>query len=169
MATKKKHIVEADHNEDPITGEHGAHPVGAGAGAALGGAAAGAAAGFAGGPVGAVAGAVIGGVAGGLAGKAIAEQIDPTVEYAYWETEYENRPYYDSDTDYESFAPAYRHGWEGRSRYPDRTFDSAEAELRREWEASPYSEELKWDQARHATRDAWDRVDQTVQRPKNPR
>src|SRR5687768_487896 len=111
--TKKTKIVEADHNEDPITGEHGAHPVGAGAGAA-----AGAAAGALGGPIGAVAGAVVGGVAGGLAGKAVAEQIDPTVEYAYWETEYENQPYYDSNVGYDTYSHAYRHGWEGRARYP---------------------------------------------------
>jgi hypothetical protein len=160
MATKKTRIVEADHNEDPITGEHGAHPVGAGAGAAVGGAAAGAAAGALGGPIGAAAGAVVGGIAGGLAGKAIAEQIDPTVEYAYWETEYEKSPYYDSDVDYSTYSHAYRHGWEGRARYPDRTFDAAEADLRREWEASQYNDDLEWDRARLASRDAWTRVEQ---------
>ena len=82
---------DRDENRDPITGEPGAHPVGAGVGAAVGGAAAGAAVGMAAGPVGTVAGAVIGGVAGGLAGKAVAEQIDPTIEEHYWRNEYATR------------------------------------------------------------------------------
>ncbi len=64
-------------NEDPITGESGAHPVGVGVGTALGSAATGAAAGMVAGPVGTVAGAVIGGIVGGLAGKGVAENIDP--------------------------------------------------------------------------------------------
>ena len=78
-------MVETDHHPDSITGEHGSHPVGAGLGAAAGGAATGAIAGALGGPIGAAVGAVVGGVAGGLAGKAMAEEIDPTVEAAYWE------------------------------------------------------------------------------------
>lgn len=89
MTTNRtRDLDERDANEDPITGEPGAHPVGAGLGAAAGGAAAGAAAGIVAGPVGTVAGAVIGGVAGGLAGKAIAEGIDPTTEEQYWRDEY---------------------------------------------------------------------------------
>ncbi len=97
---------KGDVNPDPITGEPGAHPVGAGLGAAAGGAAARAAAGAVAGPIGAVAGAVIGGVAGGLAGKGIAEQIDPTTEDAYWRDEYPKRDYYDSNVSYDDFAPA---------------------------------------------------------------
>src|SRR4051794_27931240 len=74
---------ERDLNADPISGEPGAHPVGAGVGAAAAGAAAGAAGGAMAGPAGVVVGAVIGGVAGGLAGKEVAESIDPTTEDAY--------------------------------------------------------------------------------------
>src|SRR3954447_11610765 len=66
---KREDVQSTDSNRDPITGEPGAHPVGAGVGAAVGGAATGAAAGAVAGPVGAVVGAVAGGVVGGLAGK----------------------------------------------------------------------------------------------------
>ena len=118
----------ADSNPDPITGEPGAHPVGAGVGTAAAGAAAGAAGGAMAGPVGAVAGAVIGGVAGGLAGKGIAESIDPTVEHAYWRENYASRPYYDSSTSYDEYAPAYQYGWESRAKYHDRSWDQAEAD-----------------------------------------
>jgi hypothetical protein len=145
-------------NRDPITGAPGAHPVGTGLGAAAGGAAAGAAAGAFGGPVGAVAGAVVGGIAGGLAGKAIAEQIDPTVEDAYWRDNYLTRPYAETGMHYGEYQPAYRYGWESALLYPQRSFEETEAELGRNWEARRGSSKLSWDKARHAARDAWNRA-----------
>lgn len=157
----EKELVEQDLNKDPITGEHGSHPVGTGIGTAAGGAAAGAAAGAVAGPIGAVVGAVAGGVAGGLAGKAVAEKIDPTVEQAYWKDEYKNRPYYSEDHDYDTtYAHAHRHGWESRQAHADKTFDEAEPVLHEQWN-SQYREpsRLEWEQARDATRDAWDRID----------
>ncbi len=107
--TKPQHKADKAElrNEDPISGEAGAHPVGVGLGTAVGGAAAGAAAGLAAGPIGTVAGAVIGGVVGGLAGKGIAENIDPTVELDYWKNEYRNRDYFDDKRSFDDYAPAY--------------------------------------------------------------
>lgn len=155
MVDKKK---ECDLNKDAITGEPGSHPVGSGLGAAAGGAAAGAAAGAVTGPVGAAVGAVVGGVAGGLAGKAIAEKIDPTVEKAYWEKNYQSRDYVDSDVEYAHYEPAYRYGWESRSRYDSDDFGAAEAELEKNWESNRGDSELEWGAARPATEDAWNRV-----------
>ena len=40
-STKRDENAEVDTNADPITGEHGSHPVGVGLGGAAGGAAAG--------------------------------------------------------------------------------------------------------------------------------
>jgi hypothetical protein len=148
-----------DSNPDPITGEPGAHPVGAGVGAAAAGAAAGAAGGMVAGPVGAAVGAVVGGIAGGLAGKSIAESIDPTVEDAYWQENYTRRPYYDQNTSYELYRPAYRHGWESRAKYPEQRFEDVESDLQNDWEATKHATKLKWDKAKLATRDAWDRID----------
>src|SRR5271170_477370 len=106
-----------DANRDPITDEPGAHPVGTGVGAAAAGAAAGAAGGLIAGPAGAAVGAVIGAVAGGLAGKGVAESIDPTVEDGYWRDNYAHRPYYNQATSYDEYQPAYRYGWESRSKH----------------------------------------------------
>lgn len=145
-----------DANRDPITGAPGSHPVGTGIGAA-GGAAAGAAVGMAAGPIGAVVGAVAGGVAGGYAGKAVAEDIDPTVESAYWRDEYPNRDYYAEENDYETMEPAYRLGWESRSKYRDRTWDEIEPRLQEDWQRA--DQDLTWDRARQASRDAWDRTE----------
>src|SRR5580693_9704396 len=110
-----------DSNPDPITGEPGAHPVGTGVGAAAAGAAAGAAGGLVGGPVGAAVGAVVGAVAGGLAGKGVAESIDPTVEDRYWRANYTQRPYYDKNTAYDEYQPAYQYGWESQPKYAGRS------------------------------------------------
>jgi hypothetical protein len=151
--------VHGDSNRDPISGAPGAHPVGVGVGTAVGGAAAGAAAGAMAGPVGTVGGAVVGGVAGGYAGKGIAESIDPTTEDAYWRENYANRSYYDQSHTYEGdYAPAYRHGWECRGRYHDRTWDQAESDIKQGWEEAKANSRLTWEKAKHATRDAWDRI-----------
>jgi hypothetical protein len=169
MATNKQRkdsqtndVRDRDANEDPITGEHGAHPVGAGLGAAAGGAAAGAAAGAVAGPVGAAVGIVAGGIAGGLVGKEVAERIDPTTEEQYWREEYPKREYYDPAIGYEEVGPAYRYGWESRVKHHDRGWDEAEPELEREWARGRGDSSLGWQQARPATRDAWERVDLIV-------
>ena len=153
-----KDDVDRDENRDPITGEFGAHPVGAGVGAAVGGAAAGAAAGLAAGPIGTVVGAIAGGVAGGLAGKEIAEQIDPSVEEHHWRNEYATREYYDPTVGYEEVGPAYQYGWESRVEYGDRKWDEVEPDLARDWATRRGNSSLDWGRARPATRDAWNRV-----------
>ena len=144
-------------NLDPITDEAGAHPVGTGIGA-TGGGMAGAAAGAFGGPVGAAVGLVAGAVVGGLAGKATAEGINPTVEHAYWKERYNNEGYFENGYTYDDYGPAYEYGWSSRVTYPG-AFDSAEPDLGATWLARRGTSKLSWDQARPATRAAWDRID----------
>ena len=151
-------------NRDPITGAPGAHPIGVGAGAAAGGAAGAAAGTVIGGPVGTVIGAVVGAVAGGLAGKGVAEMVDPTVEGAYWKESYRTQPYYADGKDYGYYEPAYRTGWEGRSRYDGKAFDDVEDELAADYRRhAGSSNTASWDAVRAATRAAWDRIDSRVQ------
>jgi phage tail tape-measure protein len=159
MSTFKSKIVESkDENRDPISGEPGAHPLGTGLGAAGAGAAAGAAGGAVAGPVGAAVGAVIGAVAGGLGGKAIAESIDPTAEDAYWSENYRTRPYAGKAASYDDYRPAYQQGWEARSLHSDKTWDEIEDELESSWSSRRGNSSLDWKNARHASRDAWDRI-----------
>lgn len=151
---------DVDHNADPITDQHGAHPVGTGVGATGIGAAATAVGGAVGGPVGAVAGAVVGGIAGGLAGKGIAETIDPTVEEAHWKETYQSRPYYQSGYSYDDYFPAYRTGYEGYGKYASQglSYDQAEPHLRSRYEMANVNSRLSWQQASPAAQDAWLRV-----------
>jgi hypothetical protein len=160
-SNKTDRKVGDDANRDLITGAPGSHPVGTGIGAA-GGAATGAAIGAAAGPVGAAVGLVAGAVAGGLAGKGIAEKIDPTVEDAYWRTNYSTRPYVTKDSAYAMYQPAYRTGYEGRGRYPGKTFEEVEADLKRDYERASGTTGLSWERAKNATRDAWHRVEKAL-------
>ena len=166
-----------DANRDPITGEKGAHPVGAGVGAAAGtvagtaagvgaamaaGAAAGTVAGPVGTAVGAVVGGIVGGVGGGLAGKAVAERIDPTVEEAYWEENFASRNYAKNDG-FEKYRPAYRYGAEACNRQGGRSFEDIENDLNRDWASNRGASNLTWKDARPAVRDAYERAAQRLE------
>ena len=156
----KNETTEVLHpNRDPITGAPGAHPVGTGIGAAAGGAAAGAAIGTVAGPVGTAIGMAAGAIVGGLAGKGVAEKIDPTAEDAYWRTTYSSRSYVDKDTPYDIYQSAYRTGYEGYSLYPGRRYEQVEIDLHRDYEKTRRTTGLDWNKAKHATRDAWLRVE----------
>lgn len=152
-----KDIESRDANPDPLTGAPGSHPVGTGIGAAAGGMAAGAAAGSVAGPVGTLAGAAAGAVVGGLMGKAAAEAIDPTAEEAYWKENYVREPYYQKGVSYDNYAPAYRTGYEGRSKYSGRKFEEVERDLEQNYAQVKGDSSLSWDQARPAAHAAWHR------------
>lgn len=161
MAYNQKEVEKKnlnDRNPDPITGAPGAHPMGTGAGAVAAGAA-GAAIGAVAGPVGALAGAAIGAIAGGLAGKGVAEYFDPTAEAKYWRETYSTRPYYNKSYTFEDYDPAYRYGWESRTRHKGRNWTEVESDLGRDWDKTRGTSRLQWEEARHATRDAWDRIE----------
>jgi uncharacterized protein YcfJ len=140
-------------NEDPITGQPGAHPASVGVGTAAGGAIAGAAAGAVGGPIGAAVGAVVGGVGGGLAGKAVGEQMDPTRELDYWRGKHHTQDYVTADEPFEMYEPAYRYGIESASRADQRTYPEMETDLRKGWK----NRDLDWDRASPAIRAAYER------------
>lgn len=163
---KRDHTDVPDANRDPLTGAPGSHPVGAGVGAAVG-TVVGAAAGALGGPVGMAAGAavgaaVVGGLVGGLAGKAAGEKMDPTVEDAHWAKTYSSAPYVTKGSDYKTYQPAYKYGWEAQSRSEGRKFDQVETELGRDWDKNRGGSGLTWDNAKPAVRDAWHRVERAI-------
>jgi hypothetical protein len=158
MNNTKKEFDKNDksRNPDPITKAPGSHPVGTGIGAVAGGAAAGAAVGTVAGPVGTIAGAAVGAVVGGLAGKGVAEIVNPTVEDAYWRENHSRQPYAKGRS-FDDYGPAYRIGYEGYARYGAKggTFEDSEVELRKSYEVT--QSKLVWNEARPASRAAWQR------------
>ncbi|MGC1481644.1 MAG: hypothetical protein WA771_14180, partial [Chthoniobacterales bacterium] len=115
-----------------------------------------------GGPIGVAVGAAVGAVAGGLAGKGVAEKIDPTVEDAYWRDNYRNETYVTDDTEYDHYEPAYRTGYLGAGKYDGRSYDEAEPELQRDYDGHRGNSRLEWDDAKHATKAAWHRVERRI-------
>jgi hypothetical protein len=136
----------------------GSHALGTGAGAGAG-AAIGAALGATLGPAGAAVGAVVGAVGGGAAGKAAAAAVHPAEEDSYWRDHYLTRPYADDTLSYDHYRPAYRYGWEARTRHAGRRWDEVERELERGWRENRGASRLGWSDARQAARDAWQRVE----------
>lgn len=136
------------------------HMVGTGVGAA-GGAVAGAAIGTAvGGPVGGVVGGAIGAATGAVAGQKVAEATNPGADDAYWSANYLKRAYVERDRPYSDYRPAYRYGWESRSRLGG-SFRDFESELAAGWDKAKGESKLVWTQAKHAVSDAWHRIERT--------
>jgi hypothetical protein len=109
-----------------------------------------------------VAGAVVGAVIGGLAGKGVAEGVNPTEEDAYWRDQYVRETYYVKDHTYDDYAPAYRTGYEARSRYAGKRFEDVESDVARDYATARGNSRLGWEQARSATRAAWDRAERAM-------
>ena len=166
MANKDRtrdNLMDEDDKKDAAGMAGGAFAGGA-LGGVAGGAAAGAAAGGLGGPAGAAIGAVVGAVAGAMGGKAIADRIKPEVEDDYWKTNYSSRSYVSTGSTYDDYRPAYRMGYERYPEYHGRTFDEVEPEFERDWGSRRGDSRLSWHEAKHATRDAFDRARDTVER-----
>jgi hypothetical protein len=160
-----------DHKRNP-SGDNKDHPaakgigavVGGAAGGVAGGAAAGAAVGGMTGPVGAVLGAAVGAVAGAVIGKGVGKAADPAVEEAYWRDNYSSRPYVSGGAKYDDYGPAYRYGADSYTSNPNRSFEEAEPELSSNWGSARGKSSLEWEHAKHASRDAWHRVSNGVER-----
>ena len=94
-------------------------------------------------------------------GHGAGAMVNPAEEDAYWRNSYDREPYYASGYSYEDYAPAYSLGYNSRSRY-NSDFDTAEPQLRGEWDNVRGASRLSWDQAKHASRAAWHRVERAI-------
>jgi hypothetical protein len=88
-----------------------------------------------------------------------AQAPDADAEDRYWHDNYLSRPYTDDTLSYDHYRPAYRYGWESRTRFAGRRWDEVERELEKGWRESRGQSRLGWTDARQAARDAWQRVD----------
>jgi hypothetical protein len=142
-----------------------AHPLAAGIGAVVLGGASGAAVGSAAGPIGTFIGAAIGAIGGALGGDAIASSFDQAAEDSHWHNHYAKQPYVPQDARYEDYGPAYRYGATSYTRLVGRDFDEVESDLSGGWASARGESALHWEQAKHAARDAWQRLHGAHSRP----
>jgi hypothetical protein len=149
---------------DP-TDSIGVHPVGTAVGGAAGAAAAGAAVGSVAGPIGAAVGGAIGVAAGAIAGRLVADVVDPEMEDQFWRENWSDRKYVEEGFTYDQdWGPAYRYGVDAYVRHPDKNYDDLEEKLSSRWASARGESRLEWNRARHAARDAWQRISDTVGR-----
>ena len=168
MAAIKKTVVTQNPDDPNVRDPEHAHELGGSLGMTIGGiaggiaagAAAGAAIGGMAGPIGAIAGAAVGGAIGGSAGEEVARSVNPTAEEQYWEANYRSRPY-GTRVDYESYRPAYRYGIDAYTKYSSRDFNEIEPTLNKDWAGARGNSTLEWEEARDASRDAYDRLRKT--------
>lgn len=142
---------DLDAHCDPLGGAPGAQPADTGVGVIVAGAAAR-------GEASAGRESSSGAVAGAPAGKGGAGAIDPDRERSYWSEHFGRRDYVDVGSSFDDYGPAYALGVDARGRFPGREFDDVEAEMACSWAARRGASGLRWDQARHAARDAWNRI-----------
>jgi hypothetical protein len=164
MANKDRDRLMDTEDKKDAAGLTGGAFAGGAVGGIAGGAMAGAAAGGLGGPAGAAIGAAVGAVAGALGGKAIADSVDPEAEDAYWKSNYSSRSYVGDGSSYDDYQPAYRMGYERYPEFHGRDWNDIEPEFERHWDTSRGNSRLSWPEAKHATRDAWQRTKDTVER-----
>ena len=88
---------------------------------------------------------------------------DPTREDAYWRDNYASRPYVDAGASYDDFGPAYAYGVTPTAPTPAATGTTSSPSCR-SLDVMRGRSTLDWDRAKHATRDAWDRVSDAVER-----
>jgi len=91
-------------------------------------------------------------------------RIDTNAEEAFWRQNFSTRPYVPAGTPFIEYRPAYRYGADAHTKYPGRTFENAESELMQAWDSFKGTSSLTWDNARHAARDAWQRVSDFIER-----
>lgn len=80
-------------------------------------------------------------------------------EDQFWRSNYNTRPYYQPNTDYNSYEPAYRYGHDLQNRYRGQRFeDINESELKQDWESMKSKTKQTWEDAKDAVKDAFNRA-----------
>lgn len=78
---------------------------------------------------------------------------------------FDKSEYHDANSGYsfDDYRPAYRYGTYARSMHSGREWDdSLESDLGRDWERHRGTSRMSWDQAKHAVRDAWHKVERKL-------
>ena len=88
----------------------------------------------------------------------MADESTSSAEEAYWREHHDRQPHAHKDYSYEHFAPAYRTGYEGAKKHAGKKFEEIEDTLALDYERNRADSPLPWDQARPATKAAWDRL-----------
>lgn len=90
--------------------------------------------------------------------------VDPAAEDSYWRRYYGARPNTPAGASYVDFGPAYGYGVNSYTSNPGRSFDDMESYMAKNWDSERGASTLDWQGAKHAARDAWNRMTDTTER-----
>lgn len=78
----------------------------------------------------------------------------------YWFENFSSRPYALGPDFYDRFRPGFRYGFESAHHHMGRSWEEAEADMRKGWETyeNRGTDPSPWEEIKEAVRDAWDRV-----------
>lgn len=83
----------------------------------------------------------------------------PSSETEYWRQAHIREPYYEDGRHFEDYSAAYEIGWVGYQAYGDEfDFDAADRVMATDWMVRKGVSSLSWEQARAASRAAWQRA-----------
>jgi hypothetical protein len=88
----------------------------------------------------------------------IGTRTDWVIEEEYWRENYQDRPYVTPDRDFGYYSPGYRFGYDATERYPNKSWNDVESDLRRDWARYEHRGQSTWEQMKSAVKDAWDRM-----------
>jgi uncharacterized protein (TIGR02284 family) len=91
------------------------------------------------------------------AGRPASARAYPADEADYWRNAYAQEPYFEDGRAFEDYAPAYELGWASYTSYGGE-FDIAERVIASDWTMRKGVSGLSWDDARPASRAAWQRA-----------
>ncbi|WP_349984749.1 hypothetical protein ABRP17_010195 [Stenotrophomonas sp. WHRI 8082] len=74
----------------------------------------------------------------------------------YWRERYPSEPYFDANSAFDEYEPAYRLGHQSRAQDVIRAYEEVERELETRWAAERGESRLEWLQARHAVKRGWE-------------
>jgi hypothetical protein len=89
---------------------------------------------------------------------------NPATQESYWKANYAKQKYVETNAAYTRYELAFRTGYEGPSRYPGKRYEGVETDLELEldYERARGPGGLSWAQAKSATHDAWNGVEQAI-------
>jgi len=79
-------------------------------------------------------------------------------ENDYWKHCYRSRPYVEDTDTYDDFGPAYAFGLQLFRTRTERVPFDLQCDLADDWNVSCGKSSLRWDRAKHAAYDAWERL-----------
>ena len=84
------------------------------------------------------------------------------LEETFWRTHFASRPYVSYGARVDDYMPAYRYGIDASLQFHGRAFSELEEVLSRNWFRARGRSSLRWEKAKIAAQESWDRMNKII-------